>query len=130
MRNNGKGIMDMKKILVVDDSAINLKMADKVLKEIEEYKPVLVPSGERAFKFLEKNRPDLILLDIMMPEMDGFEVLERLRADQAAKDIPVVFLTADEEPETRERAEAAGVQDIVMKPFKKEELLSVVAKYC
>lgn len=122
--------MDMKKILVVDDSAINLKMADKVLKEIEEYKPVLVPSGERAFKFLEKNRPDLILLDIMMPEMDGFEVLERLRADEAAKDIPVVFLTADEEPETRARAEAAGVQDIVGKPFKKEELLSVVAKYC
>ena len=130
MRNNGKGIMDMKKILVVDDSAINLKMADKVLKENESYKPVLVPSGERAFKFLEKNRPDLILLDIMMPEMDGFEVLERLRADEAAKDIPVVFLTADEEPETRARAEAAGVQDIVGKPFKKEELLSVVAKYC
>ena len=122
--------MDMKKILVVDDNAINLKMADKVLKENEAYKPVLVPSGERAFKFLEKNKPDLILLDIMMPELDGFEVLERLKADEATREIPVVFLTADEEPETRTRAEAAGVQDIVMKPFKKEALLAVVAKYC
>ena len=122
--------MNMKRILVVDDNAINLKMADKVLKENEAYKPVLVPSGERAFKFLEKNKPDLILLDIMMPELDGFEVLERLKADEATREIPVVFLTADEEPETRKRAEAAGVQDIVMKPFKKEALLAVVAKYC
>ena len=121
--------MDMKKILVVDDSAINLKMADRVLKEREDCRPVLVPSGERAFKFLEKNRPELILLDIMMPEMDGFEVLERLKGNPETVDIPVVFLTADDEPATRERAEAAGVKDIVMKPFDKEELLGVVASY-
>ncbi len=121
--------MDMKKILVVDDSAINLKMADRVLKEREDCRPVLVPSGERAFKFLEKNRPELILLDIMMPEMDGFEVLEKLREKPDTADIPVVFLTADDEPATRERAEAAGVKDIVMKPFDKAELLEVVASY-
>lgn len=121
--------MEIKKILVVDDSTINLKMADRVLKEREDCKPVLVPSGERAFKFLEKNRPELILLDIMMPEMDGFEVLERLKGNPETVDIPVVFLTADDEPATRERAEAAGVKDIVMKPFDKEELLGVVASY-
>ena len=121
--------MDMKKILVVDDSAINLKMADRVLKEREDCRPVLVPAGERAFKFLEKNRPELILLDIMMPEMDGFEVLEKLREKPDTADIPVVFLTADDEPATRERAEAAGVKDIVMKPFDKAELLEVVASY-
>ena len=121
--------MEIKKILVVDDSTINLKMADRVLKEREDCKPVLVPSGERAFKFLEKNRPELILLDIMMPEMAGFEVLERLKGNPETVDIPVVFLTADDEPATRERAEAAGVKDIVMKPFDKEELLGVVASY-
>ena len=121
--------MEIKKILVVDDSTINLKLADRVLKEREDCKPVLVPSGERAFKFLEKNRPELILLDIMMPEMDGFEVLERLKGNPETVDIPVVFLTADDEPATRERAEAAGVKDIVMKPFDKEELLGVVASY-
>lgn len=121
--------MDTKKILVVDDNIINLKMAERALKGNAAYKVVLVPSGEHALKFLEKNTTDLVLLDILMPDMDGFEVLARLREKPEAADVPVVFLTADEEPATRERAEAAGVKDMVMKPFDKEKLLAVIAGY-
>lgn len=121
--------MDTKKILVVDDNIINLKMAERALKGNAAYKAVLVPSGEHALKFLENNTPDLVLLDILMPDMDGFEVLARLREKPEAADVPVVFLTADEEPATRERAEATGVKDMVMKPFDKEKLLAVIAGY-
>lgn len=119
----------MKKILIVDDSPINLKMADKTLRENPEYKPVPVPSGSRALKFLEQNKPDLILLDILMPEMDGFELYARLHADPVYTDIPVIFLTADEDPETKARAESLGVKDFLLKPFDKQILLTTVARY-
>ena len=69
----------MKKILVVDDNVVNLKFVDKMLKINEDYKPVLVPSGSKALQFLSKNVPDLILLDILMPDMDGFETYRAVR---------------------------------------------------
>ena len=76
----------MKKILVVDDNVVNLKFVDKMLKSNEEYKPVLVPSGSKALQFLSKNVPDLILLDILMPEMDGYQVLEEIRRSSVVFD--------------------------------------------
>lgn len=119
----------MKKILVVDDNTINLKLADKILKENADYKPVMVPSGARALQFLSKNVPDMILLDIMMPDMDGFETLAKIRADERLKEVPVLFLTADTEPETADKVKAAGGLDMLTKPFKKDNLLNLVAKY-
>lgn len=121
--------MEKKHILVVDDSVINLKIAGRVLKENELYNVVQVPSGERALKYLEQHKADLVLLDIMMPEMNGFEVLEQMQQNAAWKDVPVVFLTADEDAETKQRAELAGVKDIILKPFHKDELLATAAKY-
>jgi len=67
----------MKCILVVDDSAANLKFVESVLKDI--YKLILVKSGEQALKYLERNTVDLVLLDILMPEMDGFEVFAKIK---------------------------------------------------
>ena len=99
----GVDLLAMKKILVVDDNTINLKLADKILKENPDYKPVMVPSGARALQFLSKNVPDMILLDIMMPDMDGFETLTKIRADERLKEVPVLFLTADTEPETADK---------------------------
>ena len=122
-------MLAMKKILVVDDNTINLKLADKILKETPEYKPVMVPSGARALQFLSKNVPDMILLDIMMPDMDGFETLTKIRADERLKEVPVLFLTADTEPETADKVKAAGALDMLTKPFKKDNLLDLVAKY-
>lgn len=119
----------MKKILVVDDNTINLKLADKILKEVPDYKPVMVPSGARALQFLSKNVPSMILLDIMMPDMDGFETLAEIRKNPALSDIPVIFLTADTEAETEEKAKEVGAKGLITKPFKKDVLLDLVEKY-
>lgn len=119
----------MKKILVVDDNTINLKLADKILKEVPDYKPIMVPSGARALQFLSKNVPSMILLDIMMPDMDGFETLAEIRKNPALTDVPVLFLTADTEAETIEKAKSVGAVDLLTKPFKKDVLLNLVEKY-
>lgn len=120
---------DVRKILVVDDNSINLKLADMLLRTRAGWKPVLVPSGKRALMFLERNRADLILLDLMMPEEDGLKVLAKLRANPETKGIPVVFLTGVEDKQTIDKIKTQGIEDIVEKPFSQETLLAVVAKY-
>lgn len=105
----------MKKVvLVVDDDKANLMIAQKLL--IEEYRVAIVNSGELAFKYLEKNEPDLILLDIQMPGMDGFEVMKRIQ-ESRWKGIPVIFLTADRSEETEEACFKMGAVDYIGKPF-------------
>ena len=119
----------MKKILVVDDNVVNLKVVDKILKLVEDYKPVLIPNGKKALQFLEKNTPDLILLDVLMPEMDGFQVLEEIKKLPAAENIPVLFLTADEDDTLQDKIKAAGGMGFLKKPFNKEDLLNMVKQY-
>ena len=88
----------MKQILVVDDNKANLILAKKALED--NYQVILVKSGMQALQVLEKQIPDLILLDINMPEMSGIETMMKMREREELKDIPVVFLTADGESET------------------------------
>ena len=83
----------MKCILVVDDSAANLKFVESVLKE--QYKLILVKTGEKALAYLAKNPVDLVLLDIQMPDMDGFETCEKIKELRLNRNVPVIFLTAD-----------------------------------
>ena len=109
-------------ILVVDDNTSNLTMANHILSE-EGMRVSCVKSGEAAVKFLQFNRPDLILLDVHMPEMDGFETLSAIRADSATADIPVIFLTADDDSETEKAGLQAGAMDFLKKPFVPEVLL-------
>ncbi|MGN0506685.1 MAG: HD domain-containing phosphohydrolase, partial [Lachnospiraceae bacterium] len=85
-------------------------------------------SGLAAFKYLENNRPDLILLDINMPEMDGFQVMERLKAEERFASIPVIFLTADKDADTETRCFEAGAIDFVGKPFIPDVLRSRVRR--
>ena len=80
-----------KTVFIVDDNDTNLAMAKSALKE--QYRVMTLPSAEKMFALLEKIKPDLILLDIEMPEMDGFEALQLLKDNEAYADIPVVFLT-------------------------------------
>lgn len=106
----------MKKIiLIVDDDRLTLSTAQKLLGE--EYKVVAVNSGKQAFKYLERHTADLILLDINMPEMDGFEVMETLQRDARCAKIPVIFLTADRSVETEVECFRLGATDYISKPF-------------
>jgi len=113
-------------ILVVDDDSTNLMMAQKILGK--EYRIAAANSGMAAFKYLEKNRPGLILLDINMPEMDGFETIEKLKKEEAYALIPVIFLTADKSVETETKCFQAGAADFVGKPFVPDVLLSRVRR--
>ncbi|MGN0317946.1 MAG: diguanylate cyclase domain-containing protein [Lachnospira sp.] len=105
----------MKNILVVDDDKMNLAMARKVLSE--EYNVIPVMNGSQALKYLEDGGCDMILLDINMPEMNGFEVYERIRSDKRLENIPVIFLTADTDTDTETRCFKEGAVDFIAKPF-------------
>jgi signal transduction histidine kinase len=112
-------------ILVVDDTPANLRLLSDMLKA-HGYRPRLVPSGKLALNAARAVPPDLILLDIRMPEMDGYEVCERLKTDSGLKDIPVIFLSAVGETANKVRAFAAGGVDYITKPFQVEEVLARV----
>ena len=114
--------MDKKLLFVVDDSETNLTKAREVLGD--DYTVMTMIEGKRALKMLERIKPDLILLDIEMPEMDGFEVLQALKNDTANKDIPVVFLTSMKDTDVETKALEMGVVDFVTKPFSEPVLLN------
>jgi putative two-component system response regulator len=108
-------------ILIVDDNTANLQVLSDMLKE-QGYRPRQARSGAAALMAAANEPPDLILLDIMMPEMDGYEVCRRLKSDSALKDIPVIFLSALIETEDKIRAFSAGAADYVSKPFQFDEI--------
>lgn len=109
-------------ILVVDDDALNLRMASHIL-SAEHMRVSCLKSGEEAIKFLRENSPDLILLDIHMPGMDGFETIAELKKDEALADIPVIFLTADDDSSAETKGLELGAMDFIKKPFAPEVLL-------
>ena len=106
----------MKKIiLVVDDNKLNLVIAQTLLSE--EYHVETANSGEKALQYLEEKEPDLVLLDIQMPEMDGFEVMRRIQENEVWRKVPVIFLTADRTEKTEETCFQMGAMDYIGKPF-------------
>lgn len=112
-------------ILVVDDVPKNIQLVASVLSEIG-YEIMPATSGEQALARVKKRLPDLILLDLMMPGMDGFSVCRELKADPATRDIPVIFLTAAADIEQVVKGFAQGAVDYVTKPFQAAELLARV----
>ncbi|QAT42536.1 HD domain-containing phosphohydrolase [Aminipila luticellarii] len=102
-------------ILIVDDNRSNIKIAQTILEK--EYRVAAALSGKKAIQFLTLAVPDLILLDIYMPDMNGFEVMEELKLHKEWKDIPVIFLTANSEPKTEARCFQMGAVDFISKPF-------------
>ncbi len=117
---NGKG-----QILVVDDNPQNLRVLGSMLKE-NGYRVALAENGIEAVKYAADKHPDLILLDIMMPEMDGIETCNRLKADDRTAEIPVIFITALTDTEDKLRAFNAGGVDYITKPFVLEEVMARV----
>ena len=115
-----------KHILIVDDVTTNLKLAAEVLQE--QYKLSMAKSGEQAIQFLQKAKPDLILLDIRMPEMDGYQTLEIIKSNPATANIPVVFLTVDDQRESEIKGLKMGAMDFILKPFEPGVMLSRIDK--
>ncbi len=112
-------------ILVVDDMPANLHLLARMLSE-RGYQVRPVASGARALEAVQARLPDLILLDISMPEMDGYTVCERLKADERTRDIPILFLSALSETGDKVKAFAVGGEDYITKPFQVEEVLARV----
>ncbi len=106
---------EKKNILVVDDSEINLEFVKKALED--SYCLTLIQSGTQALEYLEKTPVDMVLLDILMPEMDGFEIYRRIKKLEQNKDVSVVFITADMDVESEIKGLAMGAKDFIRKPF-------------
>ena len=114
----------MKHILVVDDVSTNLKCVGLILKD--KYKVTMVKSGREALDFLKGAIPDLVLLDIHMQEMDGYEVMQHMNENPETAKIPVIFLTADSEKKSEERGIALGAIGFIRKPFEPQVLLEQI----
>lgn len=119
---------EQSRILVVDDIEENLKVLSGTLVE-EGYYPLQAKNGERAIQIAKKAKPDLILLDIKMPDMDGYETITRLKADPDTADIPVIFISALNQIEDKVKGFRAGAVDYVSKPFQKEEVIARVGTH-
>ena len=111
---------------MVDDNTTNLKVAASVLNPY--YKLSMAKSGKQALNFLKKNKPDLILLDIKMPEMDGYQTMEEIKLNPETCDIPVIFLTADTEHESEMKGIRMGALDFITKPFEESVMLGRIEK--
>jgi putative two-component system response regulator len=102
-------------IMLVDDNMASLTMGKNILKD--KYNVYPIPSGGKLFELLAKVTPDLILLDVVMPEMDGYEVMRKLKSDSGTRDIPVIFLTSRDDPGNELEGLALGAIDYISKPF-------------
>lgn len=115
------------RILVVEDEPEN-QLAIQVILTVEGFEVVSVEDGRLALQTAKEQRPDLILLDVMMPEINGFEVLAQLRQDEATKSIPVIMLTALAQRSDVAKAVEAGVDGYVAKPFEPDDLIERIRK--
>lgn len=117
-------IFDKRKIVAVDDSGIILKMLTKVLGE--KYDLHAFSGGKRALQFLKDRTPDLIILDIDMPEINGYEMLKMIKEREHLQNVPVIFLTSNGDKSHVIKAVAGGAKDYVVKPIDEEILLEKV----
>lgn len=115
-------------VLIVDDNTINIKVLGSILKK-SNYQVSVALNGREALDFLQNERVDIILLDVMMPEMDGYEVCTILKKDEQLKTIPVIFLTAKTDQDDIIKGFGVGAVDYISKPFSSEELLARVSAH-
>ncbi|EHP85781.1 response regulator [Methanotorris formicicus] len=116
----------MPKILVIEDEEDILNLI-KIILEIQGYEVLTACDGFEALERMKEN-PDLIILDIMMPEIDGWEVLDKIRKNENWKPIPVIVFTANTHIENLKKVHEKRVNDIIVKPFEKKELLEKIEK--
>ncbi|MDR0290734.1 MAG: response regulator [Treponema sp.] len=117
-------ISQKKTIVIVDDNHVSLMSGRVILKD--HYRVFTVSAGEKLFQLLESISPDLILLDVVMPSMNGYEVIKQLKSQESSKDIPVIFLSSLDEVENEREGRDLGAVDYLMKPFSADSLLKAV----
>lgn len=115
-----------RKILVVDDVAVSLSITEQALRDY--YDVITINSGERALRYLEEDKPNLILLDIGMEPMDGIQTLKEIRKMENCQDIPVIMLTGRDDKLSVWESSKLGIDSYVLKPFKANDLLDRVKK--
>jgi DNA-binding response OmpR family regulator len=121
-------LVSKKKILVVEDEESLLKL-ESILLTSKGYEVRGVSNGQAALEAIAEELPDLILLDIMLPEMDGFEVCRRLKSDPATKELPVIMLTAKKSREDMARGEKVGADWYITKPFKSAMVIETIQRF-
>jgi PleD family two-component response regulator len=115
------------KILIIDDSFINNLLFQDILKEAG-FKVTALSSSKKAFLKVKENQPDIIILDIMMPEVDGLAVLEQIKTSEETKNIPILMVTADTKSDSMKKAQQLGAVDYITKPIIPEDLVKRVKK--
>jgi CheY-like chemotaxis protein len=113
-------------VLLVDDNAQNLELLEAYMEELPQVRVVTATNGLEAMSKVAQEAPDLILLDIMMPKMSGFEVCKRIKSDPQTRDTLVVMVTALNEPSDVERAAECGTDDYITKPIERKAFVGLV----
>lgn len=127
-KNNSGDGFGTNTVLIVDDTPMNLGVIVDYLKAYN-FKTAIASNGELAIKRAKYLQPDIILLDVMMPGIDGYETCRRLKEDSETKDIPIIFMTALIEPEDKTRAFSVGGVDYITKPVQREEVLARITTH-
>jgi CheY-like chemotaxis protein len=117
----------MASIMIVDDEVINIEILLEALES--NYDIIVAINGEEALELIQSEKPDLILLDIMMPGIDGYEVCRRIKSNDKTRDIPVVFLSAKQAENAKQKGLELGADDYITKPFDPFVVQSIVEKY-
>jgi len=116
-----------KKILIVDDSSTNVVLLNAVLAQ-HGYEVISALNAREAYKLVDKQKPDLILLDLLMPEISGFDFLEKIKKDQSLKDVPVVIVSAIGTKENIRQTKKMGAVHFISKPVNVDEVLNTVSR--
>ncbi|MBF0264191.1 MAG: response regulator [Gammaproteobacteria bacterium] len=116
----------MKYILVVEDDPINQLIIEDYL---QDYEINLIDDGQKCLDEVNKRKPDIILLDIAIPTIDGYQVCQKLKSDKAYQDIPIIMVTAYAREKEKNKALEIGANDYLTKPFKYESLMEIIKKY-
>lgn len=120
--------MDCNTILIVDDSPMNIQILGLFIKNAG-YKLLFATDGTNALKILKKESINLVICDIRMPGMDGFELIKKINQDKDLKDIPVILLSADCDENDLEMGKELGAVDFLTKPYHKEDIISCINKH-
>lgn len=122
-------MLSSKTVLVVDDEPDNRDIMRVIVEEIVGCQAMQAKDGQEALAAISSHKPDLILLDLMLPRLDGFQVMRILKQDERTASIPVIAITAMAQPKDKERAVAAGAVDFIDKPFDLDEVADKIRSY-